>query len=134
MEGLDGANHVEVVRENRILRKNRFSLSARKNSIKVVSRMRCRTIPRSQQKGDDVMRTASCQCGQLSLTVEGEPALVSVCNCTRCQKRSGSAFAVSSRWNSSQVRDRSGKGLTYVARVRQVGTSNSYFVPYVVQQ
>ncbi|MGA2057857.1 MAG: GFA family protein [Bradyrhizobium sp.] len=58
-------------------------------------------------------RTASCQCGQLSLTVEGEPALVSACNCTRCQKRSGSAFALSSRWNTNQVRDRSGNGLTY---------------------
>ena len=60
-----------------------------------------------------MMRMASCQCGQLSLTVEGEPAMVSVCNCTKCQKRSGSAFAVSSRWNSSQVRDRSGKASTY---------------------
>ncbi|WP_425249146.1 GFA family protein [Bradyrhizobium brasilense] len=58
-------------------------------------------------------RIASCQCGQLSLTVEGDPALVSVCNCTRCQKRSGSAFALSSRWNADQVTNRSGDGLTY---------------------
>jgi hypothetical protein len=63
-----------------------------------------------------MMRTASCQCGQLNLTVEGEPALVSACNCTRCQKRSGSAFALSSRWNPDQVRDRSGNGLTYTRK------------------
>lgn len=60
-----------------------------------------------------MLRTASCQCGQLSLTVEGEPAFVSACNCTRCQKRSGSAFALSSRWSSEQVKDRSGDGVIY---------------------
>jgi len=53
------------------------------------------------------MRTASCQCEQLNLTVEGELSLVSACNCTRCQKRSGSAFALSSRWTAEQVRGRS---------------------------
>lgn len=60
-----------------------------------------------------MMRTASCQCGQLNLTVEGDPALVSACNCTRCQKRSGSPFAVSSRWNADQLRERSGNGVTF---------------------
>ncbi|MVT77524.1 GFA family protein [Bradyrhizobium cajani] len=63
-----------------------------------------------------MIRTASCQCGQLNLTVEGEPALVSACNCTRCQKRSGSAFALSSRWNAEQVRERSGNGVTYARK------------------
>jgi hypothetical protein len=60
-----------------------------------------------------MMRTASCQCGQLDIVVEGEPVIVSACSCTRCQKRSGSAFAVSSRWKVEQVRRRSGNGLTY---------------------
>ncbi|WP_411781577.1 GFA family protein [Bradyrhizobium sp. UFLA01-814] len=74
-------------------------------------------------------RIASCQCGQLSLTVEGEPALVSACNCTRCQKRSGSAFALSSRWNSNQVRDRSGKGLTYSRKGASGGNVLFEFCP-----
>jgi hypothetical protein len=43
-------------------------------------------------------RTASCRCGQLKLTVEGEPLRVSVCHCLNCKKRSGSAFAVQARW------------------------------------
>jgi hypothetical protein len=82
-----------------------------------------------QQGGGDMTRTASCQCGQLSLTVEGEPAAVSACNCTRCQKRSGSAFALSSRWNSTQVRDRSGNGLTYSRKGTSGGNVQFLFCP-----
>jgi hypothetical protein len=43
-------------------------------------------------------RTASCRCGQLRVTVTGEPVRVSVCHCLDCKKRSGSAFAVQARW------------------------------------
>ena len=38
-------------------------------------------------------RTASCSCGQLSVTVEGDPAGVGVCHCFQCQRRTGSVFA-----------------------------------------
>lgn len=38
-------------------------------------------------------RTAACSCGQLSVTVEGEPKGVGVCHCLACQQRTGSAFA-----------------------------------------
>ena len=48
-------------------------------------------------------RTASCRCGQLTVTATGEPVRVSVCHCLACQKRSGSAFAVQARWPSGQV-------------------------------
>lgn len=48
-------------------------------------------------------RTASCRCGQLTATVEGEPVRVSVCHCLNCKKRSGSAFAVQARWPAEQV-------------------------------
>ena len=47
--------------------------------------------------------TASCRCGQLKVTVTGEPVRVSVCHCLTCQKRSGSAFAVQARWPAAQV-------------------------------
>ena len=75
------------------------------------------------------MRTASCQCGHLSLTVEGDPTLVSACKCTRCQKRSGSAFALSSRWNANQVRQRSGNGLTYSRKGTSGGNVQFEFCP-----
>jgi len=49
--------------------------------------------------GDKLLvRRASCNCGQLSLTTTGEPKRVSVCHCTACQKRTGSAFGVQVRF------------------------------------
>lgn len=48
-------------------------------------------------------RTASCRCGQLTATVEGDPVRVSVCHCLNCKKRSGSAFAVQARWPAEDV-------------------------------
>ena len=38
-------------------------------------------------------RTAACVCGQLRITVEGEPRGVGVCHCLACQRRTGSVFA-----------------------------------------
>ena len=38
-------------------------------------------------------RTASCSCGQLRITVTGEPLGVGVCHCLACQRRTGSVFA-----------------------------------------
>lgn len=38
-------------------------------------------------------RTASCQCGQLRIEVDGEPRFVGICHCLACQRRSGSVFA-----------------------------------------
>ena len=48
-------------------------------------------------------RTASCRCGQLKVTVTGDPVRVSACHCLNCKKRSGSAFAVQARWPVEQV-------------------------------
>jgi len=48
-------------------------------------------------------RTATCRCGQLSATCQGDPVRVSVCHCLACQKRSGSVFATQARWPDAQV-------------------------------
>jgi hypothetical protein len=40
------------------------------------------------------MRVATCACGQLRADCKGEPALVSLCHCRDCQKRTGSAFGI----------------------------------------
>ena len=42
---------------------------------------------------DTATRTASCACGQLRVTVHGEPRGVGVCHCLECQRRTGSVFA-----------------------------------------
>lgn len=48
-------------------------------------------------------RTASCACGALAVTCEGEPARNSVCHCLDCQRRTGSAFAWQATYAGDQV-------------------------------
>jgi hypothetical protein len=37
-------------------------------------------------------RQATCTCGQLRVTCEGEPTRISTCHCLACQRRTGSIF------------------------------------------
>jgi hypothetical protein len=48
-------------------------------------------------------RRASCSCGQLSVTCEGEPVRISICHCHECQRRTGSAFGVQARFPHERV-------------------------------
>jgi hypothetical protein len=48
-------------------------------------------------------REATCHCGQLRLTIEGEPFAVSICNCLACQRRTGSAFGMQAGFKADQV-------------------------------
>ena len=48
-------------------------------------------------------RTASCSCGQLTVTVTEDPVRVSVCHCLACQRRTGSAFGVQARFRKESV-------------------------------
>ncbi|MEQ1929567.1 MAG: GFA family protein [Parvularculaceae bacterium] len=47
-------------------------------------------------------RTAGCACG-LSVSVVGEPVRVSVCHCTDCKRRTGSAFGAQARFADAGV-------------------------------
>ena len=49
------------------------------------------------------MRSASCSCGQLKVSCEGDPIRISMCHCLACQKRTGSIFAVQARWPADRV-------------------------------
>lgn len=48
-------------------------------------------------------RIACCACRRLQLTVEGEPTFVSACNCTECQRRTGSVYGVGAYFTGAQV-------------------------------
>ena len=39
-------------------------------------------------------KSGQCVCGEVSYTVVGEPKRVTICHCTWCQRRTGSAFGV----------------------------------------
>jgi hypothetical protein len=49
------------------------------------------------------VREASCSCGQLTLTVEGDPIRISMCHCLACQRRTGSAFGIQARFPADRV-------------------------------
>lgn len=51
-----------------------------------------------------MIRIAHCCCGLLSAAATGEPALVAACHCMECQRRTGSAFGVSTYFPKQQVR------------------------------
>lgn len=74
-------------------------------------------------------RTATCHCGQLSLTVRGTPALVSACNCTLCQKRTGSVFSWSARWPRAQAEPLAGESRRYERTGASGGRATLHFCP-----
>ena len=59
-------------------------------------------------------RRASCSCGQLNVTCEGEPVRVSICHCLECQRRTGSIFGAQARFRRDQVVAIEGRAAEYV--------------------
>jgi hypothetical protein len=50
--------------------------------------------------------TGSCRCGQVQLSVRGEPKRVGICHCTDCRQESGSAFTFFGVWPATQFEHR----------------------------
>ena len=48
-------------------------------------------------------RRAVCSCGQLHLTIEGEPSRISMCHCLECQRRTGAVISNQGRFRREQV-------------------------------
>ena len=48
-------------------------------------------------------RRAACSCGQLHLTIEGEPSRISMCHCSECQRRTGAVISNQARFRRDQV-------------------------------
>ena len=70
-------------------------------------------------------RTATCSCGQLRVTVEGDPRRVSICHCLACQQRTGSAYGVQARFDRAQVRAIEGRS-TVFERVGDAGSRPTF--------
>ena len=64
--------------------------------------------------------TATCACGDSSITVNAHPRMLGVCHCTNCKRRTGSAFGISAYF----ARD---------AVVRQVGQTHVYAFHHAAQ-
>lgn len=48
-------------------------------------------------------RRAACSCGQLHLTIEGEPSRISMCHCLECQRRTGAVISNQARFRPEQI-------------------------------
>ena len=74
-------------------------------------------------------RTAQCSCGHLSVTVEGDPELVVLCNCEQCQRRTGSLFGVAAYFGKDKVTVVSGKPKTFVRGSESGRKLSMHFCP-----
>jgi hypothetical protein len=74
------------------------------------------------------MRTASCSCGQLTVTVVGDPIRVGVCHCLACQRRTGSVFGAQARFPSTAVTV-NGESREYVRTGDSGGQARFHFCP-----
>lgn len=54
-------------------------------------------------------RRAACTCGQLSITVDGAPARISMCHCLECQRRTGGVLSNQARFRRAQVMEIAGR-------------------------
>ena len=48
-------------------------------------------------------RHAACSCGQLHLTIEGEPSRIAMCHCLACQRRTGAVISNQARFPREQI-------------------------------
>jgi hypothetical protein len=74
-------------------------------------------------------REAACSCGQLQVTVRGDPIRVAMCHCLECQRRTGSIFGVQAFYQREQVRLAKGIAKRYARRADSGRTVTFNFCP-----
>jgi hypothetical protein len=57
--------------------------------------------------------TATCACGQASITVNAMPTMHGICHCSNCKRRTGSAFGISAYFDKSAVVSQEGETNVY---------------------
>jgi hypothetical protein len=73
-------------------------------------------------------RTAHCSCGALRVQTVGEPLIVITCFCEECQRRTGSAFGISTYWMLENVKV-TGSATRYVRDGQEGRKVTYYFCP-----
>ncbi len=74
-------------------------------------------------------RHARCACGKLSVTLAGDPFVVLLCNCTDCQRRTGSIFGVSAFFKGDQVVATGGTAARYTKTAESGRQVQFHFCP-----
>ncbi len=69
-------------------------------------------------------RKASCHCGRLTVTCDGDPALIAMCHCELCQRRTGTSYNLGAWFGRTDVEIR-GEERTYT-RAGDSGTEITF--------
>ena len=75
-----------------------------------------------------VIRHAACSCGQLHLTIEGEPSRIAMCHCLACQRRTGAAISNQARYRREQVTF-AGESMEWMRTADSGHAMNYHFCP-----
>src|SRR6202040_542502 len=73
-------------------------------------------------------RHAVCSCGQLHLTIEGEPSRISMCHCLECQRRTGGVISNQARFRREQV-TLTGKATAWMRTAESGNALTFHFCP-----
>lgn len=73
-------------------------------------------------------REASCSCGNLRVTCEGDPRMIIACHCRDCQRRTGSVFGVGAYFRNIQVNP-SGASKVFVRDAQNGRKLRAHFCP-----
>ena len=73
-------------------------------------------------------RHAACSCGQLHLTIEGEPSRISMCHRLECQRRTGAVISNQARFRLEQV-SFAGKTTAWKRTAESGNTMTYHFCP-----
>lgn len=73
----------------------------------------CHQAVRGNDMARHDLRQAICECGQLTLTLSGDPVHHHACTCTRCQRASGSVMTVTAWFPKSQIVSMTGETMTW---------------------
>lgn len=76
-----------------------------------------------------MIRHAACNCGQLTVICDGDPARVSVCHCFACQRRTGSVFGSQAWFRQQQISDISGQASEFRRAADSGGSVTYHFCP-----
>ena len=73
-------------------------------------------------------RHAACSCGQLQLTIAGEPSRIAMCHCLECQRRTGAVISNQARFRLEQV-SFAGKTTTWTRTAESGNALTYHFCP-----
>lgn len=76
-----------------------------------------------------MIHVAACNCGELTVTCEDEPARVSMCHCIACQRRTGSVFSTQAWFKQQQISTISGQSLEFTRKADSGGSLTFHFCP-----